>query len=49
MRKPEATRGGRPIDAAIATAKDLQLREVLLDLIASELSLHARSPPNETP
>ena len=48
MRKAEATRGGRRTDAASASPKYLQLREVLLDLTASELSFHARSPPNET-
>ena len=48
VRKADATRGGRLIDPAIATPKNLHLREVLLYLIASELSLHARSPPNET-
>ena len=48
VRKAEATRGGRPNDPVIATPKTLQLREVLLDLIASGLSFHARSPPNES-
>jgi|BarGraIncu01121A_1022015.scaffolds.fasta_scaffold37005_2 hypothetical protein len=48
VRKAEATRGGRHIDPTSASPKYLQLREVLLDLIASELSFHARSPPNET-
>jgi len=52
VRKAEATRGGRRTDPASASPKYLQLREGLLDLIASELSPklspHARSPPNET-
>jgi hypothetical protein len=49
VRKPEATRDGRLFDPAIATPRNAQLREVLLDLIESELSFHSRSPPNGTP
>jgi hypothetical protein len=43
MRKAEGTQGGRRIDPA--SPKKEQLRGVLLDLIAAELSFHARSPP----
>ena len=49
VRKPEATWGGRRIDPASASPKNLQLRRrVLLDRIAPELGFHARSPPDVT-
>ena len=48
VRKAEETRGGRRTDPASASPKYPHLREVLLDLIESELSFHARSRPNET-
>jgi len=48
VRKAEATPCGWCTDAASASPKYLQLREVPLDLIASKLSFYARSPPDET-